>query len=104
MGLEVSSHLHPVGSFDLTDHPVPTGREEVWRFTPIKRLRALHDHATLAGEGFDLKVEARDSVSVDRVDVAEAQGGLSGFVPTDRVSARVWHATPRVFTVDVPAD
>ena len=39
MGLDVSSHLHPVGSFDLADHPVPTGREEVWRFTPLKRLR-----------------------------------------------------------------
>ena len=26
MGLDVSSHLHPVGSFDLADHPVPTGR------------------------------------------------------------------------------
>jgi len=49
MGLDVSSHLHPVGSFDLADHPVPTGREEVWRFTPLKRLRGLHDEAALLG-------------------------------------------------------
>ncbi len=45
MGLDVSSHLHPVGSFDLSDHPVPTGREEVWRFTPLKRLRGLQADA-----------------------------------------------------------
>ena len=45
MGLDVSSHLHPEGSFDLADHPVPTGREEVWRFTPLKRLRGLHADA-----------------------------------------------------------
>ena len=38
----ISSHLHPAGSFDLADHPVPTGMEEIWRFTPLKRLRGLH--------------------------------------------------------------
>jgi Fe-S cluster assembly protein SufD len=25
----VESHLHPQPSYDLADHPVPTGREEV---------------------------------------------------------------------------
>jgi Fe-S cluster assembly protein SufD len=25
---KVASRLHPPGSFDLGDHPVPTGREE----------------------------------------------------------------------------
>jgi Fe-S cluster assembly protein SufD len=104
MGMSVSSHLHPVGSFDLSDHPVPTGREEVWRFTPLKRLQGLHDDAALTGEGIDLKVEAPEGVTVHRVDVAESPRGLSGFVPTDRVSARVWEATTGVFTIDVPAD
>ena len=37
----VASHLHPEGSFDVDAHPVPTGREEIWRFTPLKRLRGL---------------------------------------------------------------
>jgi len=41
----VESHLHPEGSFDVADHPVPTGREEIWRFTPLKRLRGLHQDA-----------------------------------------------------------
>ena len=104
MGLEVSSHLHPVGSFDLSDHPVPTGREEVWRFTPLKRLRGLHADAPLDGDGYDIKVEAPESVFADNVDVAASARGASGFVPTDRVSARAWQATSRVFTVDVPAD
>jgi Fe-S cluster assembly protein SufD len=38
-----ASHLHPVASFDLADHPMPTGREEVWRFTPLKRFSGLLD-------------------------------------------------------------
>ncbi|HRI97956.1 MAG TPA: Fe-S cluster assembly protein SufD, partial [Nocardioides sp.] len=50
MSLDVISHLHPVGSFELSDHPVPTGREEVWRFTPLKRLKGLHDDAPLTGD------------------------------------------------------
>ena len=37
----VASHLHPVGSFEVDAHPVPSGREEVWRFTPIRRLTPL---------------------------------------------------------------
>ena len=41
----VQSHLHPVSSFDLDDHPVPTGREEIWRFTPLKRLAGALDDA-----------------------------------------------------------
>ena len=29
----------------LAEVPVPTGREEEWRFTPLTRLRGLHDAA-----------------------------------------------------------
>jgi Fe-S cluster assembly protein SufD len=102
MGLELSSHLHPVGSFNLSDHPVPTGREEVWRFTPLKRLRGLHDEAPLGGDGYDVKVEAPAEVDIDGA--ATSQRGLSGFVPTDRIAARVWAQTPKVGSIEVPAD
>jgi Fe-S cluster assembly protein SufD len=104
MGLEVSSHLHPVGSFDLADHPVPTGREEVWRFTPLKRLRGLHDQAPLTGDGFDVKREVPAGVTAHVVATAESERGLTGFVPTDRVAARVWQDSRQVFTVDIPAE
>jgi Fe-S cluster assembly protein SufD len=33
------SRLHEHQSFSLDDFPVPTGREEEWRFTPLRRLR-----------------------------------------------------------------
>jgi Fe-S cluster assembly protein SufD len=104
MGLDVVSHLHPVGSFDLSDHPVPTGREEVWRFTPLKRLRGLHDAAVFGGEAYDVKVELPEGVRADGIEVADSERGLSGFVPTDRIAARVWESAPRCFTIDVPAE
>ena len=53
----VASHLHPDGSFDVADHAVPTGREEIWRFTPIKRLRNLHGDAELVAGWSRLPVE-----------------------------------------------
>ena len=37
----VASHLHPTPSWDIADHPKPTGTEEIWRFTPLKRLTGL---------------------------------------------------------------
>ena len=37
----VVSHLHPTPSWDIADHPMPKGLEELWRFTPVKQIRAL---------------------------------------------------------------
>ena len=34
------SVLHALGSTDPADFPVPGGREEEWRFTPLRRLAA----------------------------------------------------------------
>ena len=33
-----------------TNYLTPTGREEAWRFTPLKRLRGLHDGTAVVGE------------------------------------------------------
>jgi len=32
-------------SYDVADFAVPNGREEEWRFTPVKQLKALFDDA-----------------------------------------------------------
>jgi Fe-S cluster assembly protein SufD len=100
----VDSHLHPHGSFDLADHPVPTGREEVWRFTPLKRLRGIHQEAPLDGDAFQVEVHTAPGVSAQRVGIDHEARGSSGIVPPDRVSARAWQAAKSVFLVDVPAE
>jgi len=104
MGLDVSSHLHPVGSFNLSDHPVPTGREEVWRFTPLKRLRGLHDSAVLSGTGVGAEYDAPEPVVVEALSADSPLLGSSGFVPTDRIAARVWHEAGQRYSVTVPAE
>jgi Fe-S cluster assembly protein SufD len=100
----VESHLHPEGSFDLADHEVPTGREEIWRFTPLARLRDLHKDAPLDGDDYTIEVDAAPGVTAVSVPAADSVRGLSGYVPVDRVSARAWQAAPSVFEVTIPAD
>jgi Fe-S cluster assembly protein SufD len=104
MGLELSSHLHPVGSFDLSDHPVPTGREEVWRFTPIKRLRGIEKDAPFADGAVKLEVEAAEGVTVETVPADSPLRGASGLVPTDRISARAWDAVTGATVIRIPAE
>jgi Fe-S cluster assembly protein SufD len=100
----VSSHLHPVGSFDVGDHAVPTGREEVWRFTPLGRLRGLHADAPLDGPDLRVDVDAASGVSAGWVPPTHAVRGTSGLVPPDRVSARAWAAADRLLLVDIAAE
>lgn len=101
---KVASHLHPAGSFDVDDHPVPTGLEEIWRFTPLKRLRKLHKDAPFGAGSVTFTAEAPDPVSVEQVDSTDPRIGSSGYVPTDRVSARAWQAADSATVVTIPAE
>jgi Fe-S cluster assembly protein SufD len=100
----VDSHLHPQGSFDLADHPTPTGMEEVWRFTPLKRLRGLHTDAAFEAGALKVEVEAAEGVLVSQLPADDGIRGLSGLVPLDRVSARAWAAAPDVTVVRIPTE
>jgi Fe-S cluster assembly protein SufD len=100
----VDSHLHPEGSFDLADHPVPTGREEIWRFTPLKRLRGLHADADLSGSDIEVGLDLPDGVVVEELEVGDPLLGASGFLPSDRLAARVWHQAGRRYVVRIPAE
>jgi Fe-S cluster assembly protein SufD len=99
----VASHLHPVGSFDLDDHAVPTGREEVWRFTPMKRLKGLHN-GRFTGDGkVVVDVDAADDVRIESVDRTDSRLG-SVYTPNDRVSAQAWASFTQATVVTVPSE
>ena len=60
------SRLHEHQSFDLADFPVPTGREEEWRFTPLRRLRGLHSDALSAAGKVAVEASAAPGIAALR--------------------------------------
>jgi Fe-S cluster assembly protein SufD len=103
---DVASHLHPQGSFSVEDHAVPTGREEIWRFTPLKRLRELHADAAFSDHSVQvLWTEASDPlVTPLSGGDARALRGISGLVPNTRFAARVLAEATNTVLVDIPAE
>jgi Fe-S cluster assembly protein SufD len=51
------TRLHEHRSYDPADFAVPTGREEEWRFTPLRRLRGLHGDAPLPAAKVTVEVD-----------------------------------------------
>ncbi|CAA9327210.1 MAG: Iron-sulfur cluster assembly protein SufD [uncultured Nocardioidaceae bacterium] len=100
---KLASHLHPAGSFDLADHPVPNGREEVWRFTPLKRLRGLHDGTFTEGGKGSVEIDAPGEVTVERVGRDDPRLGTV-YTPNDRVSAQAWQSFEQARVISVPAE
>jgi Fe-S cluster assembly protein SufD len=76
-------------SFDVADFPVPGGREEDWRFTPLDRLRELHAGAVATGEPAEVTTEAPEPVRVETVGRDDARLGRAG-TPEDRVAAAAY--------------
>jgi Fe-S cluster assembly protein SufD len=88
----------------MTEFPIPTGREEAWRFTPTRRLRGLFEPLVNGGDGkVVVDVDAPDGVTIDRVDPrADSRVGRV-FTPTERVAALAFEGAQQALVVDIPA-
>ena len=98
-----ASHLHPVASYDLADHPLPTGLEEVWRFTPLKRLRGLLEAEGASSGHLTWSVTAPDQVITGEISTVDAVA-LGGPEPVDRVAALAVANSGGAVRVEVPAE
>ncbi|MFJ8696918.1 Fe-S cluster assembly protein SufD [Streptomyces roseolilacinus] len=100
----VATRMSAAPSFDVADFPVPHGREEEWRFTPLERLRGLHDGTAAAtGEGVRVDVTAPDAVTVETVGRDDARLGRAG-MPVDRVAAQAYSSFEKATVVTVPGE
>ncbi|HKB29533.1 MAG TPA: Fe-S cluster assembly protein SufD [Streptosporangiaceae bacterium] len=102
------SRLHGRESYDLADFPVPTGREEEWRFTPLRRLHGLHSGGLNSGGPpqpgkIVVAADAAPEVRVETVGRDDRRIGRA-FVPADRVSARAYNSFRQATVVTVPKD
>ncbi len=98
-----ASHLHPTPSWELTDHPLPSGREEVWRFTPLRRLGALLTDAGVSGQPLKWETRLPAGVSLEPISREQARA-LSVEAPIDRISALAALNCGVGVQLNVPAD
>ncbi|MFF5478624.1 Fe-S cluster assembly protein SufD [Streptomyces sp. NPDC012935] len=100
----VATRMSAPPSFDVADFPVPHGREEEWRFTPLERLRGLHDGTAVAtGDGLQVTVAAPEGVTVETVGRDDARLGKAG-TPVDRVAAQAYSAFEKAGVITVPKE
>ncbi|MBX5332176.1 Fe-S cluster assembly protein SufD [Rhodococcus sp. 05-2254-5] len=88
-------------SYDVNAFEVPSGRDELWRFTPLRRLRGLHDGSAVADGTAQVTVGAADQVVVETVGRDDDRLGKAG-VPADRIAAQAYSAFTEATIVSIP--
>ncbi|HJQ47680.1 MAG TPA: Fe-S cluster assembly protein SufD [Amycolatopsis sp.] len=89
--------------YDVEAFEVPRGREENWRFTPMKRLRGLHDGSAIASGEVKVDAEAAPEVRVETVGREDARLGKAG-EPSDRIAAQAYSSFTSATIVTVPQE
>ncbi|HVR00231.1 MAG TPA: Fe-S cluster assembly protein SufD [Mycobacterium sp.] len=90
-------------SFDVDAFEVPGGRDEIWRFTPLRRLRGLHDGSAPATGSAGIAVSDQPGVRVETTRRGDERLGQGG-VPTDRVAAQAFSSFNSATLVTVARD
>ncbi|MFJ1995979.1 Fe-S cluster assembly protein SufD [Streptomyces asiaticus] len=103
VGQPTDARVSELASYDVADFPVPLGREEEWRFTPLERLRGLHDGTAVADGGVKVEVTAPEGVTVETVGRDDARLGKAG-KPVDRVAAQAYSSFEKASVVSVPKE
>ncbi|MBM7775250.1 Fe-S cluster assembly protein SufD [Actinokineospora baliensis] len=89
-------------SYDVAAFEVPSGREEIWRFTPMKRLAGLHTGVEATGSA-GVEVDAPAEVTVETVQRGDSRLGQGG-VPADRVAAQAYSSFTAATVLTVAAE
>jgi Fe-S cluster assembly protein SufD len=98
------TRLHERRSYDPADFGVPDGREEEWRFTPLRRLRGLHtDSPPEPSAAPSTDVDPAPEVKTSTAERSAAQVGRT-FVPADRISAQAYASFDEATVITVPAE
>ncbi|GAA3855909.1 Fe-S cluster assembly protein SufD [Tessaracoccus defluvii] len=98
----IESHLHPEPSYDVEQHPTPTGREEIWRFSPIRTLKPLLATGAALGS-LDWSGDTPEGVEFTTITPEQARA-LAVEPPVDRISAIAAERTGRAVHLKVPAE
>jgi Fe-S cluster assembly protein SufD len=87
-------------SFDVEAFEIPGGREEDWRFTPMKRLHGLHTGAVATAAA---RIGVSGRTPYEWVLRGDPRLGVAG-TPGDRVAAQAWHSFDEAMLLTFPQD
>ncbi|WP_327145812.1 Fe-S cluster assembly protein SufD [Nocardia sp. NBC_01327] len=90
-------------SFDVNAFEVPSGHDEAWRFTPLRRMRGLHDGTAVRDGSATVEATSVEGITVETVDRTDARLGAAG-TPTDRVAAQAYSGFGQATIVSVGAE
>ncbi|WP_285725408.1 Fe-S cluster assembly protein SufD [Psychromicrobium xiongbiense] len=102
----MASRAERLTSFSIDDFALPTGLEEEWRFTPVKklaRLFALTSPETGTSEQLSWETSVPEGVVIDSVD-ADGARELVSAAPADRAAAAALVNSQGAVTVTIPAN
>lgn len=87
-------------SFDVNAFEIPSGKDEAWRFTPLRRLRGLHNGTATADGQAGVEVTDVPGVTVETVGRDDSRLGAAG-TPADRVAAQAYSGFEQATIVSV---
>ena len=90
-------------SFNVEDFDIPGGRDEVWRFVSLRRLRGLHNGQFAPQAPAQITVDAPSEVAVEQVALDDDRVTAAG-APVDRIAAQAWTSSATATLVSVPAN
>ncbi|WP_314193281.1 Fe-S cluster assembly protein SufD [uncultured Arthrobacter sp.] len=99
----MSSRAERLTSFDVADFALPTGREEEWRFTPVRGLANLFSDAATDGDAAAFTVEAPEGYLRGSLAQGAAPRGTV-LTPADRAAVVASANTDEALHVVIPAD
>ena len=87
----------------LAPHSTPNGREEAWRFTPLKRLAGLHDLSTVIPGAitFAVKGALANGVSFENISSADSPPAFSS---EDLVTNRIRNTVTEISKLSIAKD
>lgn len=101
--IPATSRAERFTSYDVEAFEVPGGREENWRFTPMKRLRGLHDGSAAASGSATVDADAAPELKIETVGRDDERLGAAG-VPSDRIAAQAYSSFTEATVITVPKE
>ncbi|GAA3583763.1 Fe-S cluster assembly protein SufD [Klugiella xanthotipulae] len=89
-------------SFDVADFAHVTGREAVWKLTPVDRIEALL-HGDLDGSRYDYTASEAPGITLSWIPRSDPRIGLAG-IPEERGSAAAWSAFEEALLIEVTGE